>query len=119
MSSKSSILDFDPIPWGTPAILVVWPPEFPTLHVQGTIEECLREAVRLASLDPCPTAIDIYTDDYELLSGTDLVTLAELLLQAPQAIEEPIECTSPPCLMNEVDPAYFGLDEEALRARHS
>jgi hypothetical protein len=24
--------------------------------------------------------------------------------------EPPVECASPPCLMNEVDPAWFGLD---------
>jgi hypothetical protein len=31
--------------------------------------------------------------------------------------EPPVECASPPCLINEVDPAWFGLDAAATDAR--
>jgi hypothetical protein len=33
--------------------------------------------------------------------------------------EPPVECASPPCLMNEVDPAWFGLDPAGKAAAPS
>lgn len=79
MSDKPWILDQDPIPWSTPALLVIWPPEFPHRNVTASLETCVRVALELSRHEPPPHSFDIETDDYRLITGTEIVALAEML----------------------------------------